>query len=97
MTLLVSPGTAGLNRFTVSIVDYDTRRPVDDGLQTLEFTPSERPDVGSSGLTLRRTGVGTFAGEGSNLSLVGKWTIDVLVEGGGSSSVEIPLTVDLKQ
>jgi predicted aspartyl protease len=87
-----SPGTAGFNRFTVSVVDYDSGRAVDASGVSLRFTFPSRSDVGTSSLSLARQGAGMYGGSGGNLSLSGTWTVTVLVEN-GASSVEVPLTV----
>ena len=91
LTLTVSPGAAGFNTFTATVVDYDSGAPLTaaSGV-TLRFTFPGRADVGSSRLDLPSTGPGTFSAIGSNLSLVGGWQVTALVVN-GTASVEVPL------
>ena len=88
----VSPGMAGFNRFTVSVVDYDTRAPVDAGGVHLRFALNSSRSVGESRLDLTRQTAGVYSATGSNLSLDGTWTVTVLVDR-GAQSVEVPLQV----
>jgi copper transport protein len=88
--LSATPGTAGFNRFTVKVVDYDTGQPVDASGVQLRFTFPSRSDVGASSLELQRQGAGVFTGSGGNLSLTGTWQVTVLVER-SVQSVEVPL------
>ena len=48
------PGFPGPNRFTVSLRDYDTGRPVEADRVSLRFAAQDRPDVGASTLALAR-------------------------------------------
>lgn len=84
--LVASPGTAGFNQFTVTVSDYDTGQPVDAAGVQLRFFLPARSDVGGSSLDLKRSGPGTFTGSGGNLSLDGRWDVDVLVERGAQSA-----------
>lgn len=88
--LEASPGTAGFNTFRATVTDYDTGAPVAADLVTLRFSIPALSDVGGSRLDLDPSGVGTFAGNGANLSLEGAWEIAALVAH-GTSSVEVPL------
>jgi copper transport protein len=90
--LTVTPGTAGPNRFTVNVADYDSGTPVDAQGVQLTFTEPTRPDLGSTDLTLHRTGPGAYAAAGGNLSLMGTWQISLLVAR-GAASVEVPFTL----
>ena len=89
------PGFPGPNRFTVSLRDYDTGRLLEAGRVSLRFTAQDRPDVGASTLALARRPDGTYAGQGSNLSLEGRWTVAVVVER-GVNSVEVPLALSAR-
>jgi hypothetical protein len=91
--LAASPGTAGFDRFTVKVADYDTGQPVSaDGVQ-LRFSFPSRSDVGGSSLDLKRQPDGSFSGSGANLSLAGTWQVTVLVERGAQSAeVQLQLT-----
>jgi len=90
VSLSATPGLAGFNRFTATVVDYDTGQPVDaEGVQ-LRFSFPARSDVGGSSLDLKRQSAGVFTGSGGNLSLTGAWKVSVLVER-GAQSAEVPL------
>jgi hypothetical protein len=90
--LQVDPGLPGPNRFVADLRDYDTGRPIQTSRVSLRFVSADRLDLGPSTLDLARTAKGTYEGQGSNLSLEGKWTVVVVVER-GVNSVEIPLAV----
>ncbi len=95
VTLAISPGLVGFNRFNLTAVDYDTRRPA--GMSaTLVFTLPARPDLGSSSLALPRTGPGLFAANGANLSIDGTWTVAVDLQG-AAGGIEIPFLVTPRQ
>lgn len=91
----VTPGTAGFNDFRVSVVDYDTRAPV-DATVSLRFALPARPDLGQSTLPLQRTGPGMYAAQGANLSIDGTWTVSMLIQR-PSGSVEVALTLTTRQ
>jgi uncharacterized membrane protein len=92
MRLTVTPGTAGPNRFTVDVADFDTGTPIDAQGVQLTFTDAARADLGSTDLALKRTAPGTYVATGSNLSLTGTWQITALVAR-GASSVDVPFTL----
>jgi copper transport protein len=87
--LTVSPGTVGPNRFTVRVVGYDSGRPVPARGVRLEFSLPSNPTVASS-LNLARGPGGTWAGQGTNLSIDGQWDIDVVVQQ-AATAVDVPL------
>jgi copper transport protein len=93
--LAVSPGGTGPNRFTAKVVDYDSRQPLAAQRVSLRFTLPARPDVGASTLELRRAADGTWQGQGSQLSIAGRWSISALV-GLQSSSVTVPLQLQTR-
>jgi copper transport protein len=88
--LTVTPGVAGPNRFAAKLVDYDTRQPVPAQRVALSFSLPARPDVGASSLDLRPAGDGAWQGQGSQLSIAGRWSITVLV-GRPGGAVTVPL------
>ncbi len=92
LRLEVTPGLPGPNRFVARVVDYDTARPVAAERVTLRFTSLDRPDIGPSTLVLSRAGDGIYEGQGTNLSLDGRWAVSVVVER-GITSVEVPVTI----
>ena len=89
------PGFPGPNRSTVSLRDYDTGRPLEADRVSLRFAAQDRPDVGASTLTLARRPDGAYNGQGSNLSLEGRWNVAVVVER-GINSVEVPLALSVR-
>lgn len=88
--LIATPGYPGSNRFTVSVHDYDSGRPVDATRVALRFAFPGRPNVGESTLELKSSGGGTYVATAPNLSLAGRWGVTVVVEH-GIDSAEVPL------
>src|SRR5205807_4816120 len=76
----VSPGTAGFNRFRVTLRDYDSGAPVDAPAVSLRFRLPARPDLGESTLALPPAGPGVYAAQGANLSIDGAWEVTVVVQ-----------------
>jgi copper transport protein len=91
--MTVTPGSAGINDFEVTVADYDTGEPLADATGvTLRFKPSLVTGVGGSTLRLDANGPGRFSASGGNLSLDGIWNVTAVVAG-ASGSVEVPLPV----
>ena len=76
----VAPGYPGLNRFSVTVRDAKTGRPVSGARLFLLFDLPARPEIGESVLELRGLGDGIYTAEGTRLSLAGSWTVTVVVE-----------------
>src|SRR5262249_18548007 len=94
--LEVSPGYPGLNRFTLTLRDYDSGHPVVADRVTLRFRSAGRPDLAPSTLTMaRQRRDQTYHAQGTNLSLDGRWIVVAVVER-GVTSVEVPLMVNLR-
>jgi hypothetical protein len=89
--LSISPGAVGFNRFVLSLVDFDSGKPI-DGSVSLAFSFPERPDLGSSSLTLARTAAGVYSGQGANLSIDGTWNVVVTIQE-ASGGVQVSFTV----
>ncbi|HEX9529633.1 MAG TPA: CopD family protein, partial [Acidimicrobiales bacterium] len=89
--LAISPGTAGFNRFTLTVADYDTGAPV-PAAASLGFTLPSRPDLGSSTLALGQEETGVLGAAGANLSINGTWTVVVTVQR-PTGGVQIPFSV----
>jgi copper transport protein len=87
--LTVSPGTVGRNRFTVRVLRYDTGGPLPARNVRLGFSLSSNPNV-SSGLSLAREADGRWSGRGTNLSIAGRWEVDVVVQE-ATTAVDVPL------
>jgi len=89
--LVVTPGSAGTNRFEVGVTDFDSGAPLDADRVSLRFEPVGRSGVGASTLDLVTHG-DRWRGAGTQLSLEGVWTITVVVQT-SSAGTEIPLTL----
>jgi copper transport protein len=87
--LTASPGTVGANVFQVQLRHYDSGRPFPARSVGLEFSLPSNPNVASSlGLTHRAGG--TWTGHGTNLSIDGQWSVDVVIQE-AATAVDIPL------
>src|SRR5205807_9339291 len=73
-TLEGSPGYPGQNGFTLRVYDRQTTKTV-AGEAALRFEMPARPDLEASTLDLTRAADGSYAGLGSNLTLIGDWRI----------------------
>jgi len=87
--LTVSPGTAGPNVFQVQLRHYDSGRPLAARSVRLEFSLPSNPNVASS-LNLARGAAGTWTGHGTNLSIDGQWSIDVVAQQ-AATATDVPL------
>jgi nitrogen fixation protein FixH len=87
--LTVSPGTAGPNVFQVQLRRYDSGRPFPARSVRLEFSLPANPNVASSLRLTRGTG-GAWTGHGTNLSIDGQWSIDVVAQE-AATAVDVPL------
>jgi copper transport protein len=90
--LVISPGTAGFNQFTLGLTDYQTGKPTRADGASLTFHYPDKPSFGDSTLALAPQRPGTFAGRSANMSLQGRWTLTVLVSN-GLRSVNVPIDV----
>jgi putative copper export protein len=95
LVLTVSPGTAGPNTFTAKLTDYDTGADRPASRVALRFTPRDHPDIGAATLELARTDGGLWRGQGSPLSIDGRWAVVALVEGPGAA-VTVPLQLQTR-
>jgi nitrogen fixation protein FixH len=91
VTLRISPGTVGPNSFVATVTDFDTGEPVDARRVTLSFDVPQHPHVAGR-LELEPLSNGTWAAEGTALSLDEVWAVSVLIEG-AADSTEVSLTV----
>ena len=92
VTLTVSPGTAGPNRFTAQLADYDSGRPVPAVRVWLACALPNRPELGILDVDLARSAEGRWAARGSALPLSGDWDVTAFVEG-AAGTVTVPLRV----
>ena len=92
-TLRVTPDVAGLNSFAASVDDYNTGKPLAAVTSvSLGFSLPAQPSVNASTLQLRRASDGTWRASGLELSIVGEWSVTVLVQQ-SSGGVDVPLTL----
>src|SRR5262249_51364264 len=75
--MTVTPGTVGPNRFDARITDFDTGKPVDATSVVLNLSLPGNPSVGNPQLALKETGGGTWTGQGTVLSIFGKWQVQM--------------------
>jgi nitrogen fixation protein FixH len=89
--LQVMPGYAGVNTFLARITDFDSGQPIQASRVALRFSPLDESGVGQSTLELQpaRT-AGDYRATGPNLSLDGRWSVDVLVQR-ATTSVDVLL------
>jgi hypothetical protein len=95
LALTVSPGTAGPNTFTARVTDYDNGAAWPATRVRLRFTPRDKPELGAAALDLDDTGNGLWSGQGSALSIEGRWAVVALVEGSGPA-VTVPLELETR-
>jgi copper transport protein len=91
VTLTVTPGFVGEDRFVARVVRYGTTTPAPARSVTLEFTLPSRPGVGAS-LVLARRAPGTWAGSGLQLSIAGDWRVEAVVQE-ATTAVVIPMSL----
>ncbi|HEX3201465.1 MAG TPA: CopD family protein, partial [Actinomycetes bacterium] len=90
VALSVAPGTPGPNIFTAKVTDYDSGEDWPATRVALRFTPRDQPDIGASTLDLKRADDGLWRGQGSQLSIAGRWVVVGLIEGSGPA-VTVPM------
>jgi copper transport protein len=83
--LTVAPGIVGSNTFTARITDYDSGAPADARSVQLQFSLPSNPDVAST-LDLRRATAGTWTGTGTNLSIDGRWNVQIVIQEAATST-----------
>jgi copper transport protein len=96
VTLTVSPGAAGPNRFAAAVADYDTGDPLPARRVELTGTPVARPDVATARLELAKGADGRWQGKGPLLSIGGRWSLTTIVEAAGGG-VTVPLQLDVPE
>ena len=94
-TLTAASDQPGPNRFTVRVVDYDSKAPIRDARVSLRFTPLDDAGVAPTSLRLEPDSGDLYEGSGSNLSFEGRWRVAVLIERAGTST-EVPLDVEVR-
>jgi copper transport protein len=94
-TLTAMSDQPGPNRFTVRVLDFDTKAPIRDARVTLRFTPVDDPGIAPTSLRLEPRPGDLYEGSGANLSFEGRWRVVVLIERAGTST-EVPLDVEVR-
>jgi copper transport protein len=94
VTLSVTPGAAGPNRFTATVADFDTGAAVAVDRVELAGTPAAHPDLGSARLELTEAADGRWLGQGRLLSLAGRWDLTTTIQR-RAGGVAVPLTLDV--
>ena len=94
VSLLVSPGPAGPNRFTATVSDFDTGRVLPVDRVELTGTPVSHPDLGTARLELTEAPDGRRLGQGRLLSLAGPWNLTTTIQQAGGGIV-VPLALDV--
>jgi copper transport protein len=94
VTLTVTPGAAGPNRFTATVADFDSGSALPAERVELTGTPESNPEVGTARLELAEAPDGRWLGQGHLLSLAGRWNLTATIQrpGGG---ITVPLAVDV--
>jgi copper transport protein len=94
VTLTVTPGAAGPNRFTATVADFDTGSPLPVDRVELAGTPVSHPDLGTARLELTEAPDGRWLGQGRLLSLAGRWNLTTTIQEAGGGIV-VPLAMDV--
>jgi copper transport protein len=94
VTLTVTPGAAGPNRFTASVADFDTGTAVAVDRVELAGTPAAHPDLGSARLELTQAADGRWLGQSRLLSLAGRWDLTTTIQR-PTGGITVPLTLDV--
>jgi copper transport protein len=93
--LTVSPGTVGQNSYAVMIDGYDSGQPLPAVTTvTLAFSLPSKPSLSASTLALGKVSDGSWRGAGLQLSMGGRWHIDVTVQE-AAGAVTVPLELDV--
>jgi copper transport protein len=94
VTLAVTPGAAGPNRFTATVADFDTGTTMPVDRVELTGSPASRPDLATARLELVKGGDGRWLGQGRLLSLAGRWKLTTTIQSAtGGITVPLELTV----
>jgi len=93
--LTVSPGAVGQNAYSLMIDGYDSGQPVTSVTAVkLDFSLPGKPSLNASTLPLEKAPDGSWRGAGLQLSVAGRWHIDVVVQE-AAGGVTVPLELDV--
>ncbi|HEY7666990.1 MAG TPA: copper resistance protein CopC [Actinomycetota bacterium] len=91
VSLTVTPGEPGPNRFALQVLDYDTGDALPVDRATLRFDTPSRPQIPTSRLELAADGA-RWSADGSQLSVPGAWIVTAAIQQ-GDQGTEIPLAL----
>ena len=94
VTLTVTPGAAGPNRFTAVVADFDSGRALPVDRVELAGTPQAHPDLGTARLELVEAPDGRWLGQGRMLSLAGRWDLTTTIQR-PDGGITVPLAVNV--
>jgi copper transport protein len=94
VTLTVTPGAAGPNRFTATVADFDTGATLPADRVELTGTPASHPDLADARLELAEAGDGRWLGQGRLLSLAGRWNLTTTIQR-PTGGITVPLTLEV--
>jgi copper transport protein len=94
VTLTVTPGAAGPNRFTATVADFDSGSVLPAERVELTGAPESHPEVGTARLELAEAPDGRWLGQGRLLSLAGRWSLIATIQR-PNGGITVPLAVDV--
>jgi copper transport protein len=94
VTLTVTPGAAGPNRFTATVADFDTGTVLAVDRVELAGAPAAHPELGSARLELTEAADGRWLGQGRLLSLAGRWELTTTIQR-LTGGITVPLALDV--
>lgn len=95
VTLTVTPGAPGPNRYEVHAVDFDSGVAVAADSVSLRFEAVGRADLDASQVDLMLDPDGHWMGEGTELSVPGPWTVTALITA-GAEATEVPMPLSIE-
>jgi len=94
--LTVSPGAVGQNSYSLRVDGYDSGQPMTSVTAAkLAFSLPGKPSLNASTLALNKASDGSWHGAGLQLSVAGRWHIDVVIQE-AAGGVTVPLKLDVK-
>jgi copper transport protein len=94
VTLTVTPGAAGPNRFTATLADFDTGAALAADRVELTGSPAAHPGLAGARLELAEAADGRWLGQGRLLSLAGRWQLTTTIQR-PDGAITVPLELDL--
>jgi copper transport protein len=94
VTLTVTPGSAGPNRFSATVADFDTGAALTADRVELTGTPATHPDLAGARLELVKAADGRWLGQGRLLSLAGRWNLTTTIQR-PTGGITVPLALEV--